>query len=411
MKIKNRKGSTLALTIMIFAVLMIFATFTLGFMVTENKQAMYHQNKTQAYYIARSGAEVVEGAVLGLYEEAYESKNNIEVKQFFNALYNEIGESITLENVDVNSKIANVDMILENVQNDGKNYQLTIKSTSSVGGVEASVQKVINIVNPTVVTKVGTNAKIIYLNSINDQIEEINKLDPGYAVKGNPSDYKTPIFETFEELAGDNYRNDSLSGSLSGEYFVQSLNGLQLSGKSFTDKVTIYVKGSYIISQNLEINTSGLPQNLNIIVLGEGLSTQPSIDFSYTKGKITKQIANISVKSGEIRIDMHKYEHVGNLILGDNSDLEFFASDNSNPSHVTVTGIIFAPASTVSLGDSKHGSISIKGSIIGYDVNYDYKVKNIPSLKLSIDNSGGENNNPIELEQEVYTTLQKGFFK
>ena len=40
--IQNRKGSTLALTIIIFAVLMIFATFTLGFMVTENKQAMYY---------------------------------------------------------------------------------------------------------------------------------------------------------------------------------------------------------------------------------------------------------------------------------------------------------------------------------------------------------------------------------
>jgi len=63
-KTQKRKGSTLALTIIIFAVLMIFATFTLGFMVTENKQAMYHQNKTQAYYIARSGAEVVEEALV-----------------------------------------------------------------------------------------------------------------------------------------------------------------------------------------------------------------------------------------------------------------------------------------------------------------------------------------------------------
>lgn len=57
MKLKNRIGSTLALTLMVFAVLMIFATFILSFMVTENKQAMYHQNKTQAYYIARSGAD------------------------------------------------------------------------------------------------------------------------------------------------------------------------------------------------------------------------------------------------------------------------------------------------------------------------------------------------------------------
>lgn len=71
MKLRNRKGSTLALTIIIFAVLMIFATFTMGFMVTENKQSIYYQNKTQAYYIARGAADIVEGAVRIQLREAY----------------------------------------------------------------------------------------------------------------------------------------------------------------------------------------------------------------------------------------------------------------------------------------------------------------------------------------------------
>lgn len=61
---KNRKGSTLVMTLIVFLILMIFASFILGFMVTENKQAIHHQNKTQAYYIARGGAETVEAALI-----------------------------------------------------------------------------------------------------------------------------------------------------------------------------------------------------------------------------------------------------------------------------------------------------------------------------------------------------------
>lgn len=72
-KFKNRTGSTLVLTLIIFAVLMILGTFLLGFMVTENKQAMYHQNKTQAYYIARSGAVAVEAAIMQMSEDNLES--------------------------------------------------------------------------------------------------------------------------------------------------------------------------------------------------------------------------------------------------------------------------------------------------------------------------------------------------
>ena len=72
MKLKSRKGSTLLLTLMVFAILMIFVTFISGFMLTENKQAMFHQNKMQAYYIARGGAEAVEAAILGMDEDGVE---------------------------------------------------------------------------------------------------------------------------------------------------------------------------------------------------------------------------------------------------------------------------------------------------------------------------------------------------
>lgn len=73
MKMKNRKGSTLIMTLLVFVVLMIFGTFTLSFMVNENKMSLNHQYKTQAYYIARSGAVAVEAAIMDL--------NKLEVKE------------------------------------------------------------------------------------------------------------------------------------------------------------------------------------------------------------------------------------------------------------------------------------------------------------------------------------------
>lgn len=61
--VKNRKGSTLAMALLVFAGLMIVGTSILSFMVTENKQSLNHQYKTQAYYIARSGAVATEKVI------------------------------------------------------------------------------------------------------------------------------------------------------------------------------------------------------------------------------------------------------------------------------------------------------------------------------------------------------------
>lgn len=65
---ENRKGSTLIIILLVFVVLIIFGTSILSFMVNENKQSLYHQYKTQAYYIARSGAVAVEAAIMEMDE-------------------------------------------------------------------------------------------------------------------------------------------------------------------------------------------------------------------------------------------------------------------------------------------------------------------------------------------------------
>ncbi|OLS02741.1 DUF7305 domain-containing protein [Tissierella creatinophila] len=66
---KNRKGSTLILTLMVFVFLSILATATVSFMVSENNQSIAHKDKIEAYYIARSGAEAVEAAILSITDE------------------------------------------------------------------------------------------------------------------------------------------------------------------------------------------------------------------------------------------------------------------------------------------------------------------------------------------------------
>lgn len=58
-KIKREKGSALVMIIIMFVVLTIFSTFTLSFMVTENKQSINHEVKAKAYFVALSGAEIV----------------------------------------------------------------------------------------------------------------------------------------------------------------------------------------------------------------------------------------------------------------------------------------------------------------------------------------------------------------
>ena len=54
---KNNKGSSLVMVMIVSAVLIIFAVTLGSISITETKQVIYQEKKTQAYYIARSAAE------------------------------------------------------------------------------------------------------------------------------------------------------------------------------------------------------------------------------------------------------------------------------------------------------------------------------------------------------------------
>src|SRR5690554_1687535 len=129
--LRKRKGSTLAFTIIIFAVLMIFATFTLGFMVTENKQSIHYHNKTQAYYYARSGVEVVEEALI---DRLNSFSNDIALQRDFVDRFEEARE------IDVDLEYLTGPVIVENEVINGRKI-LTITSTVTHQNVTQTVKK------------------------------------------------------------------------------------------------------------------------------------------------------------------------------------------------------------------------------------------------------------------------------
>ncbi|MCR3955093.1 MAG: hypothetical protein NUK57_02285, partial [Gudongella sp.] len=151
-KIQKRRGSTLALTIIIFAVLMIFATFTLGFMVTENKQAMYYQNKTQAYYYAKSGADIVEKALV---DQLRSYGNDSAGVSSYLSTYS-TGYSL---NLNLNDSVATIAIKYDKVNESAANNVLIIDSEAEFNGVKSSIKKIIY----SVVNKISTtNNEIIY---------------------------------------------------------------------------------------------------------------------------------------------------------------------------------------------------------------------------------------------------------
>lgn len=55
----NKKGSALVLVLIFMVVLTVLGTAVMGIAVTENRMSIYQENKMQAYYLARSGAQSV----------------------------------------------------------------------------------------------------------------------------------------------------------------------------------------------------------------------------------------------------------------------------------------------------------------------------------------------------------------
>lgn len=125
---KKRQGSVLALVLMIFSIVMVFGTVSISIALNESGQSIRHENKTKAYYIARSGAEAVEAALLQMGKEEKED------------LTKELDKSsILVEPINIKGNIANVTIVKES------SNKIAIKSKAKVDNVDETVTKVMEV--------------------------------------------------------------------------------------------------------------------------------------------------------------------------------------------------------------------------------------------------------------------------
>ena len=131
-KFFNESGSVLALTLVIMLVLMILGTALLNMSLAENKFAIKQEDKMQAYYIARSGAQAVaEYMVLDNHGDA---KNMVGTS----ATNNSVGGgsfTVSVTQDPVNASIINV-VSTGNFKNTTQSAKLNVYKTSAgVGGL------------------------------------------------------------------------------------------------------------------------------------------------------------------------------------------------------------------------------------------------------------------------------------
>lgn len=392
MKMKFRKGSTLALTLIIFAVLLIFATFLVGFTVTENKQAIYYQNKTQSYYIAKSGVEVIEKV---LKDELNKLNLASDFNDYVKSYENPKEINVSIDNIEKPIIVKYEKLNDENV--------LTIKAKADYRGIEQTVKKAL-YVSGTIETEknlsnYGGSEKFIFLGDEKDTYEKLNNhsryLGTGFdengekglgiAVKGDSSSYpvKSFIDNTDKWSLEDNIANNWKKSE--GIYKIDKkktygeegkttdiyVNGSLLVAENATFKgdVNIYIRNNLVLESNggligdsiklsdeKDDDNPNYEYKLNIYVYNEpikGVENTISLKTADFKTSDLKIVGNIFVAAGDIKLIFKKDASIdGNLIYYGDKTIEFSSDDNGNNKGRMLYGSIYAPKATVELGFS-----------------------------------------------------------
>lgn len=382
MKLKYRNGSTLALTLIVFAVLMIFGTFILGFMVTENKQAMYHQNKTQAYYIARSGAEVVEAA---LNEQLQEHKMDLTKQKEIIDQYDDPGKEINIDLEYIDDPV-----LVKNEYMPNGRRVLTITSKATYRDISQIVKKVMyseyssnigGLIPPSgqLFLYLGDQYPQEYKKNNNGQ----RNIPPDYVSKVKEEDrglYKKEQFSTINDWTVPN--DIIIAGELRGGNY-QDVNKILVDGNLimdgdiyFTGDVDIYIKGTLYIKNGTRIigdkKNNGIDNKLNIYVYNQNNEPVAVEDESYGVNSNNGNIfivANIYVDNGNIFLGLSGSSRIDGHIIY-NGDGEVHIKTNSNGKERVITGSIYAPFGAVHLGiNSYQLAASVSGQIIGDSIS------------------------------------------
>ena len=409
----NERGVTLGLTIIVFAVLVIFVTFLSGFMVSENKMSLQHKRKTQTYYVARSGAVAVEKAILDMDDEM--------VKKLNEELDAAPEKTIKVDNLDFEGKEAEVH--LKRIGN-----ELHIESKGTLEGVDDTVtmvlkleeeeeEKVIpqSIVSPLDMSiYIEKDLKITDKNShkhihgkiIAPNAASITGITGSNPIREDGRNYPSLDTEKMKTLKSSIFKKNNsknMTGTittstvfteqnvlLNNSFTIDTTSGdvnivvdqLKIEGKESltikgTNKVRIFVEKELTIKENIEINPGGKSNQLEIYYYGDQKLNLPNGD------KNTTINANFYIQKADIQI--------GKLS----------------------TGLIYAPNSKVDLSDN-----SAAGEIYGIvaktlDIGGKTDIRNAKDGALSKEFLLGVSGEGGETDGSINSTLQykKGYFK
>lgn len=344
--LRNKKGSTLATVLIVFSVLMIFGVFILGFMVNENKMALSHQKKTQAYYVARSGAVAVEAAIMELDETKIEELEMM------------LSGEVKVEPMSFGEGVANVTLSRDK---DNMNNML-ITSVGEINGESDTLTKVI---------RKYINTPIIALNSLSPNLENSNPIVArtatdeeiangiypdveglipssipwnGGNVDGVQYNVFTPVVNGTMTLEG------GTNGNVVNYVYDERLVLTKKDDKKLTlntnGRVNLYIKGGLEIEENfdLKVNESDSLDDidLNIYIVDDGSdASNPFIDIYFSNTSVVK----------------------ANIITNTESKIRLYAQSES--SNASFEGSIYAPKGSIYFGDAQKAAVSYKATIIG----------------------------------------------
>lgn len=321
---KKRQGSTLVMVLMIFLVLSILATATLSFMVSENKQSIYQKDKIAAYYIARSGAEAVEAAILDMDDEKREN------------LLKTLPKTVEIDGMNFD----NGDLEHVNLKKEDNN--MIIESKGKVGTSSETVKK---IMEWTVAGKEGIiieGPPLIALETLSDNIIEYNEAsEKKIAIIGNKEDY--PLYNLPEGFKWEGFESD---GSDNYETLDSSIDKKTTLGED--GKTT-----NYIVNGNLEISLHkpnvNIKGKVNIFVKN---NLDIKIKQSSINGKDTDNPNNLNffIIDGGVTLNFDHGTMKANIISRSEKNVNINVQNSSGKDDFL--GSIYVPRSTIIIGAS-----------------------------------------------------------
>lgn len=397
---RNERGSILVLTLITFVVLMILGICALNLAMAENKQAILHQHRTQAYYIARTGAEAVEAAILEMGDEEL----GILTSQLNDGTIdiNEISMDIGNAHVTLSLDNENGDLIINSLgkfkTKPGREIQNTVTKVMKSGAVSLGGFDIMHTVfshgdiglhnSAEIKGDVGTNGLVTTKGNptITGRIDilDINRakveenLGSKFHDQIDSSRFEPIIYEDFDfpEIPPNNFiRYLEIAGNSKGTIDESGdYNNINV-GNSAT--LTIDASTSEIIlnTKEFEIKNSGkvkIKGNNKVTIYVENIKFSNSSSIEYEDGDSLVDIYHYGNNGVDLRnhvkVRFNLYIKKADLVLHNSSELKGNVFSNGGSVDLSNSGefrgLLYAPNAEVLINNSG----KFYGAIIGDSV-------------------------------------------